>query len=190
MCTAKLVYMGLDFVHAMWNGIVNDVLSAGTFDGLDDHELTVWLCRHGMSQYTADNAPWLRGFYDLVFGFEEGDRPSRTWPQGRQSRSMLQIVFNSKGALMWKMNAGMGDVVFSPLYEVLRQRGVKVHFFQRVRRLELSADGAPRRQDLVAAPGAAEAGHRGLRAVRPRADQLAVLAERAQLGAAPKAATT
>ncbi len=54
---------------------------------------------------------------------------------------MLLIVFNSKGTVMSKMNAGMGDVVFSPLYEVLRQRGVKVHFFRRVRRLELSANG-------------------------------------------------
>lgn len=141
VCTAKLAYMGVDFVHAMWDMIVRDVLVAGTFDDLDDHELTTRLKHRGMSNYTADNAPWLRGFYDLVFGFEGGDWTKPNLAAGAAVKSMLQIVFNSKGTVMSKMNAGMGDVVFSPLYEVLRQRGVKVHFFQRVRRLELSADG-------------------------------------------------
>ena len=141
VCTAKLIYMGVNFVAAMWDMIVQDVLAVGTFDDLDDYELTARLQHHGMSNYTADNAPWLRGFYDLVFGFEGGDWTQPNLAAGAAVKSMLQIVFNSEGTLMWKMNAGMGDVVFSPLYEVLRQRGVKVHFFQRVRRLELSADG-------------------------------------------------
>ncbi len=73
VCTAKLGYMGVNFVQAMWEMIVHDVLAAGTFDDLDDYELTARLKHHGMSNYTADNAPWLRGFYDLVFGFEGGD---------------------------------------------------------------------------------------------------------------------
>jgi uncharacterized protein with NAD-binding domain and iron-sulfur cluster len=40
---------------------------------------------------------------------------------------------------MWKMNAGMGDVVFAPLYELLVKRGVDVSFFHRVE--ELTAAG-------------------------------------------------
>src|SRR5262249_32624083 len=31
-----------------------------------------------------------------------------------------------------KMRAGMGDVVFAPLYEVLRRRGVRFEFFHRI----------------------------------------------------------
>jgi uncharacterized protein with NAD-binding domain and iron-sulfur cluster len=38
------------------------------------------------------------------------------------------------------MNAGMGDTIFTPLYQVLRQRGVAIHFFHRVSNLALSAD--------------------------------------------------
>jgi uncharacterized protein with NAD-binding domain and iron-sulfur cluster len=38
------------------------------------------------------------------------------------------------------MNAGMGDTIFTPLYLVLRTRGVKFEFFQKVTNLGLSQD--------------------------------------------------
>jgi uncharacterized protein with NAD-binding domain and iron-sulfur cluster len=52
------------------------------------------------------------------------------------------MFFTYKGAVCWKMQAGMGDVVFTPLYEVLRKRGVTFRFFEKVEELALSADGA------------------------------------------------
>jgi uncharacterized protein with NAD-binding domain and iron-sulfur cluster len=45
-----------------------------------------------------------------------------------------------KGAAVWRMQAGMGDVVFAPMYEVLRRRGVRIKLFHRVEALR-SADG-------------------------------------------------
>jgi uncharacterized protein with NAD-binding domain and iron-sulfur cluster len=39
------------------------------------------------------------------------------------------------------MQAGMGDVVFAPLYEALRERGVRFEFFHQVDDLVVSADG-------------------------------------------------
>ncbi|MDH3250985.1 MAG: FAD-dependent oxidoreductase, partial [Acidimicrobiia bacterium] len=41
----------------------------------------------------------------------------------------------------WKMNAGMGDVVFAPAYEALRRRGVRFEFFHRVDDIVPSSDG-------------------------------------------------
>jgi len=38
------------------------------------------------------------------------------------------------------MQAGMGDTIFAPIYEVLRARGVEIEFFHAVRNLGLSAD--------------------------------------------------
>jgi uncharacterized protein with NAD-binding domain and iron-sulfur cluster len=52
-----------------------------------------------------------------------------------------------RGAMFWKMRAGMGDVVFAPLYEALRRRGVRFRFFHRLDGLHPSADG--RRIDAV-----------------------------------------
>ena len=45
-----------------------------------------------------------------------------------------------RGAIFWKMAAGMGDVVFAPLYQALRERGVDFEFFHRVDGLHMSAD--------------------------------------------------
>ena len=52
-----------------------------------------------------------------------------------------KMFFEYKGAIFWKMPAGMGDVVFAPLYQVLRRRGVQFEFFHRVDQLHVSQDG-------------------------------------------------
>ena len=49
-------------------------------------------------------------------------------------------MFTYRGALMWWMNAGMGETIMSPLYLVLKSRGVKFKFFHKVTALHLSAD--------------------------------------------------
>ena len=48
------------------------------------------------------------------------------------------MFFTYRGALFWRMSAGMGDVVFAPLYQVLRNRGVRFEFFHRLRNIGLS----------------------------------------------------
>jgi uncharacterized protein with NAD-binding domain and iron-sulfur cluster len=53
---------------------------------------------------------------------------------------MLRILFTYRGAVYWRMQAGMGDTIFAPLYEVLQRRGVKFQFFHKVNALHLSAD--------------------------------------------------
>lgn len=43
-----------------------------------------------------------------------------------------------RGAIFWKMQAGMGDTIFGPIYEVLVKRGVKFEFFHCVDQLYVS----------------------------------------------------
>jgi uncharacterized protein with NAD-binding domain and iron-sulfur cluster len=83
----------------------------------------------------------VRGIYDYVFGYEQGrgDRPSLE--AGTAVHGILRLFFTYKGSLFWEMQAGMGDVVFAPTYEVLRARGVRFCFFHRVESLEAGADG-------------------------------------------------
>jgi uncharacterized protein with NAD-binding domain and iron-sulfur cluster len=47
------------------------------------------------------------------------------------------------------MQAGMGDTVFTPLYQLLRQRGVTFKFFHRVDALVPSGDGTPMVDQIV-----------------------------------------
>ena len=70
-------------------------------------------------------------------------------------------MINYEGSFMWRMRAGMGDVVFSPLYLALRQRGVKFRFFSRVTALRLmpgrpvvNAIELTRAGDVAVRPGA------------------------------------
>lgn len=48
------------------------------------------------------------------------------------------MFFTYRGAMFWKMRAGMGDVVFAPYYEVLKRRGVGFEFFHRLRNVRLA----------------------------------------------------
>jgi uncharacterized protein with NAD-binding domain and iron-sulfur cluster len=68
-------------------------------------------------------------------------------------RGTLRFFFTYRGALFWKMRGGMGDVVFAPLYEVLRARGVTFKFFHRLRNLRLADTRklAPREKQYVEA---------------------------------------
>jgi uncharacterized protein with NAD-binding domain and iron-sulfur cluster len=51
-----------------------------------------------------------------------------------------KMFFEYRGAIFWKTAAGMGDILFAPMYEALRRRGVTFEFFHRLDHLHLSAD--------------------------------------------------
>jgi uncharacterized protein with NAD-binding domain and iron-sulfur cluster len=136
----RFAYMALDFMAGLSKGLVFDVLPHHSFDQLDDEEFRHWLRRHGVSQFTLDHAAWIKGYYDLAFGFENGDWRRPNLAAGTAVKDLLRIGFNYRGAMMWKMQAGMGDIVFAPLYLEMTKQGVDVRFFQRVRSLELTAD--------------------------------------------------
>lgn len=112
-------------------GILRDRLLSDP-DGLDainDEDCKVWLRRHGASE-RATSSPLVRALYDMAFAnvkVSKDDVPGLA--AGQALRGALRMFFTYRGSLFWKMRAGMGDAVFSPLYEVLKQRGVKFEFF-------------------------------------------------------------
>lgn len=125
--------------------IVRGLLKDGVLwhpEGLDalDDDFRSWLTRHGASDLATTSAP-IRGLYDLVFAYENGEIERPSFAAGVALRSILRMCFTYKGAIFWKMQAGMGDTIFAPLYQVLRARGVEFKFFHRVKRLSRSADG-------------------------------------------------
>jgi uncharacterized protein with NAD-binding domain and iron-sulfur cluster len=132
-----LLALGLTMVI----GMLEDGVVTGGFDMIEGEEWTSWLTRHGANALLTDSA-LVRGLYDLVFGFEGGDPGKRAFAAGTAMRSTMSIVFEYRGAIFWKMQAGMGDTVFGPFYEALKRRGVRFEFFHQVEKLELSDDGA------------------------------------------------
>lgn len=130
----------LDMLGATLTGIVRDDLLTRGLSAIDGEDLRGWLVRHGAAHETVHRTPVLRGFYDLAFAYEDGDKTRPSMAAGKGVQSLL-LMINYDGAFMWRMRAGMGDVVFGPLYLALQKRGVRFAFFARAEALRLGADG-------------------------------------------------
>jgi uncharacterized protein with NAD-binding domain and iron-sulfur cluster len=107
------------------------------FDAINEYDWREWLRMHGASEQSLDSG-FMRGIYDLAFAFEEGDVSRPRLGAGVALRGAMRMFFTYRGALFWRMNAGMGDIVFAPLYEVLKRRGVRFAFFHRLRNITLA----------------------------------------------------
>jgi uncharacterized protein with NAD-binding domain and iron-sulfur cluster len=106
-------------------------------DAINDYDCREWLRINGASERSLDCA-FMRGLYDLALAYENGDRKRAGLAAGQGLRGSLRMFFTYRGAMFWKMRAGMGDVVFAPFYEVLKRRGVKFEFFHRLQNVKLS----------------------------------------------------
>jgi len=122
-------------------GVVRDGLLTDPrgFSAIDDVDFRDWLRRHGAAAETCAS-PLLQGLYDLVFAYEEGDRGRPRFAAGLGLFLAGKLFFDYHGSIFWRLTAGMGDVVFAPLYQALRARGVRFRFFHRVHGLHLRSD--------------------------------------------------
>lgn len=138
-----------DLAGTMLIGIQRDGLLTKGFESADGEDWVEWLTRHGAQHVTTTSA-LVRTIYDLVLGFAEGDPNRPNFAAGTCVRGVLRMIFTYKGALMWKMSSGMGDTIFTPLYGILRHRGVKFRFFHKVDALRLAeAEDAIERIELT-----------------------------------------
>lgn len=123
----------VDLIITCLLGIYRDGLlqDPSGFAAINDLDFREWLAKHGASQSTLDCGV-VRGMYDLVFGYEGGDHDLPSFEAGTGLGLAARFFFDFKGALFWKMEAGMGDVVFAPLYRRLKDLDVAFSFFHRV----------------------------------------------------------
>ncbi len=131
-------WLFLSLETATARGIVSDnlVTDPRGFRAINDEDFCAWILRHGAHPDVVD-FPLVRGLYDMVFGYEDGDFERPALAAGVALLLTGIALFQYKGAFFWKMTAGMGDIVFAPLYQVLRRRGVSFEFFHRVDALHL-----------------------------------------------------
>jgi uncharacterized protein with NAD-binding domain and iron-sulfur cluster len=136
----RRAYVVIDLITASLRGMVVDQILTRGFSVIDGEDWAAWARRHGAHDSSL-GSPVVRGVYQLCFAFPAGDTRRPRLAAGVALRGFLRMLFDYKEAIFWKMQAGMGDVVFAPMYEVLRRRGVAFRFFHKVERLRLSADG-------------------------------------------------
>lgn len=121
---------------AFFRGTIDNGLFRNGFDAIDNWEISDWLLHYGASREAVYSAVF-RGCYDYVFGYPAGVTDHRSVGAGTAIRGLLRLALTYKGALFFKMMAGMGDTIFGPYYEVLKHRGVKFKFFNAVTHLAL-----------------------------------------------------
>ena len=133
------------FASAMAGVAADGVLEHG-WNVINDRDLCEWLSAHGAKEVTVgatpeERSPLLRAVYDVAFAYPGGVIANANAAAGTAMNDLLRLAFCYRGHFFYRMAAGMGDTVFTPLYEVLKHRGVEFRFFHTVRSLRLSPDG-------------------------------------------------
>jgi uncharacterized protein with NAD-binding domain and iron-sulfur cluster len=132
--TAELADLVLScLTGAVWDGLLT---SPDGFSTIDDLDFIEWLAKHGAAPETLAS-PLVRGMYDLVFAYQDGDRSRPRFAAGLGLFLAGKLFFEYRGAIFWQLQAGMGDVVIAPLYQALHARGVQFEFFHRLDGLHL-----------------------------------------------------
>jgi uncharacterized protein with NAD-binding domain and iron-sulfur cluster len=114
-------------------------------DAVDDWDLRDFLRENGACRASLRSSFLRGGLYDLTFAYDLGRESAPSFAAGTALRAMLRMFLTYRGSFYWQMNGGMGDVVFAPLYEVLRARGVRFELFHRLRNVGVSDEGAAAR---------------------------------------------
>ncbi len=130
-----------DFGIAMALGLLKDLCDKW-WDAIDNEEWHQWLIKHGIHKQGQWNSS-VRAVYDLAFGYKDGiaDEAHADMAAGSTTCGVLRMTLDYCGAFFWKMQAGMGDTIFAPIYELLQQKGVKFEYFHRLREVVPNQDG-------------------------------------------------
>lgn len=126
------IYTSLDFVLTMGIGILKGKLYLpGALNAINDQNFKDWLTSWGANGLTT-SGPLMNGMYGGFFAYKEGDLNQPNVEAGTVIKAGLWAIVAVRESFVWRMQAGMGDVVFAPYYEVLKRRGVKFKFFHQV----------------------------------------------------------
>ncbi len=137
---ARVFWITLDTAVTFLVGIIDDEILTHGFDVINNENLNDWMIRHGANpELTVRNGPYARAIYDAAFSYQDGDVNTPNFEAGTALRGLLRIAFTYKGSFLYKMQAGMGDTIFGPFYEVLKRRGVTFKFFHCVQSIGLDA---------------------------------------------------
>ena len=138
-----------DHLEQVTPGQFFTLLNAGTALGhgvmlgapAESYELDDWLTEHGAIQFTIEECALVRAIYDMAFGLKpiwgRAAMQNRDMDAATAVLDLIRLFFTYHGSFYYKMQAGMGDTVFAPMYQVLKDRGVKFEFFRRVENLGL-----------------------------------------------------
>lgn len=131
----------IELVLVLTKGMFADKIIFFGFDVANDKDAQEWLRHHGGSERLAESI-FINSGYEYAFSYADGDPAKKSFAAGAAIRGFLRLITTSHGAVFYHMNGGMGETVITPLYEVLKKRGVKFRFFHNITELGVSDDGS------------------------------------------------
>ena len=127
----------IDTVATVIIGLMEDNLLEREMISINHLDLCQWLKKHGASQMTLDSG-FILMHYDEMMSYTNGDIHKPDMEAGTALQLWLPLYFCCEGAFYWDHEAGVGDAIFAPIYEVLKRRGVHFKFFHEVEELVLN----------------------------------------------------
>ena len=127
----------LDALIATAVGMIADGLLVPPVDWfkIDHLRIEDWLISHGADRASVESPPVLL-LRELVFARSAGIAA------GTCLHYTHRMLTAYRGAFAYTMQAGMGDAIFAPMYQVLSARGVRFEFFHAVEELATGRDAA------------------------------------------------
>ncbi|MDM0077129.1 NAD(P)-binding protein [Variovorax sp. J2P1-59] len=131
----------IDLIMTIVVGLYRDrvLFDSRGLDAINHIDCKDWLIKHGAMRSSVES-PFVTGLYDLAFCYRDGDRNKPALAAGQALRGALRMFFTYRGALFWRMRSGMGDTVFAPLYQVLKDRKVDFRFMHELKNIDFVGD--------------------------------------------------
>ena len=127
----RRTYISADIIAAVIRGIHVDVKSTQDVHVIDDVNYIEWLKKHGASQVTLDSdLPAI--FPNTSFSYLHGDSTRKPSMSAAAYVQFLLRQLYGQGAGAYFFSQGTGETVIKPLYMLLAQRGVRIHFFHKL----------------------------------------------------------
>ena len=126
-----------DTASTVIKGILDDNLLENGYDAINHLDLREWLKKHGANSKTLDSG-FVKFHYDMFFSYRNGNIDEPDSEAGTLLKFALKFYFCYDDISYFHGAGGDGDVIFAPIYEVLRKRGVRFKFFHKVEELKLN----------------------------------------------------
>jgi uncharacterized protein with NAD-binding domain and iron-sulfur cluster len=131
-------WIALNLIYANVRGMIEQEVITRGFEVINDYDYRDWLAQHAFPDGgLMAGSELVAAVYDSSFAYIDG---KASFEAGTALQGLIRTAFTYRGAFGFKMQAGTGDTLFAPLYQVLKRRGVKFEFFHRVKQLRLHDD--------------------------------------------------
>ncbi|UVO27600.1 NAD(P)-binding protein [Bradyrhizobium arachidis] len=137
----ELLSQALSLAEPFVSGVIADILiEQRSINQIDSEDFRHWLVRHGAPRGLVKRTPLVKSLYDTMFQYPDGDITKASYGAGTAVQVLLRMLGTYRGAVAWELQAGTGEVIVAPLFELLRQRGVQFKFFHKLTDVHVSPD--------------------------------------------------